>query len=52
MPVEFTCLKMKKPKKYFYKHTDRLKSIGVKEVHSKIFDVNQSLSIITKGPVG
>ena len=39
-------------KAYLEKHTARLKGFGVSEVHAKIFDVNEALSNITKGPIG
>lgn len=39
-------------KSYLDKHTARLKGLGVPEVHAKIFDVNESLSAITRGPIG
>ena len=39
-------------KSYLDKHTARLKGLGVQEVHAKIFDVNESLSNITNGPIG
>ena len=39
-------------KAYLDKHTARLKGFGVQEVHAKIFDVNESLSKITNGPIG
>ena len=36
---------------YLKKHTARLKEFGIHEVHAKIFDVNENLSKITKGPL-
>ena len=39
-------------KAYLDKHTARLKGFGVQEVHTKIFDVNETLSNITNGPIG
>ena len=36
---------------YLDKHTARLKSLGVNEVRARIYDVNQSLSKITKAPI-
>lgn len=42
----------KTAKFYLDKHTARLKGFGVQEVHAKIFDVNESLSSITNGPIG
>ena len=39
-------------KAYLDKHTARLKDFGVQEVHTKIFDVNETLSNITNGPIG
>lgn len=36
---------------YIKKHTVRLKSLGVDEVLFKIFDVNESLSVINHGQV-
>ena len=36
---------------YLDMHTARLKQLGVPEVHAKIFDVNEPLSKITRGPV-
>lgn len=38
-------------KAYLNKHTARLKELGVQKVHAKIFDVNESLSSITNGPI-
>lgn len=36
---------------YLKMHTERLKSFGIEEVNGKIFDVNERLSEITKGPI-
>ena len=38
-------------KAYLDKHTARLTGFGVSEVHAKIFNVNETLSNITKGPI-
>ena len=38
-------------KAYLVKHTERLKGLGITEVHAKIFDVNEALSQITNGPI-
>ena len=39
-------------KAYLDKHAARLKGFGVPEVHAKLFDVNETLSNITNGPIG
>ncbi len=36
---------------YLEKHTARLKEFGIHEVNAKIFDVNEDLSKITRGPM-
>lgn len=38
-------------KAYLQMHTERLKGFGIAHVNAKIFDVNPSLSTITRGPV-
>ena len=35
---------------YIAKHTARLRSFGISEVRVKIFDVNEKLTVITRGP--
>jgi hypothetical protein len=37
---------------YIDKHTARLKVLGVSDIRIKLFDVNESLSKITHGPIG
>jgi len=37
---------------YLKMHTMRLTEMGIKEVRGQIFDVNTSLSIINKAPIG
>jgi len=37
---------------YLEMHAARLKEMGIPEVSGKIFDVNQSLSLINQGPIG
>ena len=39
-------------KSYLDMHTERLKGFGISEVDAKIFDINEGLSKITKGPLG
>lgn len=36
---------------YLTKHTDRLTGFGVPSVNGKIFNVNEALSTINKGPI-
>lgn len=36
---------------YLDMHSKRLKSLGIDEVNSKIFDINDELTKITKGPI-
>ena len=36
---------------YLEKHTERLKSFGITKINAKIFDVNESLTKVTKGPI-
>ena len=36
---------------YLKMHTERLRGFGVFQVNAKIFDVNESLSTVTRGPV-
>ena len=38
-------------KAYLEKHSKRLEGFGVSKINAKIFQVNESLSIITKGPI-
>ncbi|MFK2825296.1 monooxygenase [Bacillus sp. B190/17] len=38
-------------KNYLEKHTKRLNSFGIADVHAKIFEVNDELSVINHGPV-
>jgi len=35
---------------YIEKHTERLKGFGISGINAKIFDVNEGLSKINKGP--
>ena len=37
---------------YLEMHTARLKGMGIPEVSGKMFDVNEALSLINKGPIG
>ena len=37
---------------YIAKHTARLRSFGISEVRVKIFDVNDKLTALTRGPAG
>jgi hypothetical protein len=37
---------------YLEMHTARLKEMGIPEIFGKIFDVNEALSSINKGPIG
>ena len=39
-------------KAYLEMHTARLKGFGIAAVNAKIFDINEALSKITKGPFG
>lgn len=41
----------KSARNYIVKHTGRLKEFGITNVNAKVFDVNGSLTRITKGPV-
>lgn len=36
---------------YLEMHTKRLQSFGVTDIRSKIFDINEKLSLITKAPM-
>lgn len=36
---------------YLEMHTARLKEMGISEVRGKLFDLNQTLSLINKGPI-
>jgi hypothetical protein len=36
---------------YLSKHTARLKDFGVSEVRAKLFEINEELTAMTKGPV-
>jgi hypothetical protein len=38
-------------KAYPEKHTARLKSFGFSNINAKLFDVNEELTGITKGPI-
>lgn len=38
-------------KKYVEMHTKRLQSFGISGIRSKMFDVNEKLTAITKGPI-
>lgn len=38
-------------KKYVEMHTKRLQSFGISGIRSKMFDVNEKLTAITKGPM-
>jgi len=35
---------------YIEKHSERLKSLGITEVNVKLFDINEALTRLTKGP--
>jgi len=35
---------------YLEMHSSRLKAMGITEVRGKIFDINETLSVINKGP--
>lgn len=37
---------------YLKMHTARLKEMGISQVSGKIFDINETLSAINKGPTG
>ncbi|WP_105189299.1 monooxygenase [Pseudoalteromonas sp. T1lg48] len=39
-------------KNYLEMHSARLQKMGIDEVRGKIFDVNEALTLINKGPVG
>jgi hypothetical protein len=32
-------------------HTERLKAFGIPQVNAKVFDVNEALSRVTRGPL-
>ena len=36
---------------YLNMHAARLKGFGITEIHAKIFDVNDTLTTITRGPL-
>ncbi|MER2526642.1 MAG: monooxygenase [Candidatus Competibacter denitrificans] len=36
---------------YLHMHTERLKGFGIAQVNAKIFDINEPLSAITRGPL-
>ncbi|SEG86399.1 monooxygenase [Marinobacterium lutimaris] len=36
---------------YLKKHTARLNGFGISGIEAKVFDVNESLSAITRGPI-
>ena len=36
---------------YLNEHTERLKQWGIREINAKVFDINDELTGITKGPV-
>ena len=38
-------------KAYLQMHTERLKGFGIAQVNAKVFDVNEPLSAITRGPL-
>ena len=35
---------------YIEKHTERLRGFGITEVNVKLFDINEALTRVTKGP--
>jgi hypothetical protein len=36
---------------YLEEHTARLRSFGIEEVRAKLFDVNEALTVIDRGPL-